>query len=176
MLGPALGIQQSVSAGWRLTASLSPPGKPKQDVFPLSSAPTGLFCSNFLSKPLAHSLMVEPRLLCCTWPSRKWRKKKPPTTLHKGQPGLSSAGQCGVFILVLVQHLLLGQEATVTSRQAGMIEAKQELQGGLIPVRRPRQHHLIPQHGDSSRKSALQCHNHFSSMAVKQKHSGPKHI
>lgn len=29
------------------------------------------------SLSLCSTVMVEPRLLCCTWPSRKWRKKNP---------------------------------------------------------------------------------------------------
>lgn len=84
--------------------------------------PAGLFCSNFLSDPLLHRLMVEPSLLNCTQPSQKG--KKTPPNVRKWQPGLSSTGQAGEFVLPLVPHLLPDEEAAGGCGQPGAVAGR----------------------------------------------------
>lgn len=93
--------------------------------------PAGLFCSNFLSNPLFHSLMLEPRLLSCTQPSKKkpWEKKQTPAQV--AARFTQCAGQAGEVVLPLVPHLL-DEEGSGSSGQPSAVGARQEIQASLI--------------------------------------------
>lgn len=84
--------------------------------------PAGLFCSNFLSDPLLHRLMVEPSLLNCTQPSQKGKKTNP--NLRNWQLSLSSTGQAGEFVLPLVPHLLPDEAAAGGCGQPGAVAGR----------------------------------------------------